>query len=82
MLQRNLETTRPLIAALEEIGARHEATVAQVALNWLIHFHDKVVVTIPGATTARQAKENAGAMNFKLSDDEMARLDELSRNYR
>ena len=30
----------------------------------------------------RQAEESAGAMTFKLSSDEMARLDELSRNNR
>ncbi len=82
MIQRNLETTRPLIAAMEEIGARYAATPAQVALNWLIHFHGETVVTIPGATRVHQAMESAGAMKFKLSDDEMARLDELSRAYR
>lgn len=78
-IQRKLEVSRPLVAALEEIGARYQATAAQVALNWLICFHGELVVTIPGATKAQQAADNAGAMGFRLSDDEMARLDELSR---
>jgi aryl-alcohol dehydrogenase-like predicted oxidoreductase len=45
----------------------------------VIHFHGDAVVTIPGATKARQAEESAGAMKFKLDADELSRLDELSR---
>jgi len=78
-IQRLLEPTRLLVAALEEIGAKYGATAAQVALNWVIHFNGDIVVTIPGATKAKQAAESAGAMNFKLTGEEMARLDELSR---
>jgi aryl-alcohol dehydrogenase-like predicted oxidoreductase len=81
-LQRGVEKSRPLVMALEEIGARHNATPAQVALNWLIHFQGDVVVTIPGVTNASQAWQNAGAMKFRISADEMSRLDELSRSPR
>jgi aryl-alcohol dehydrogenase-like predicted oxidoreductase len=38
------------------------------------------VVTIPGATKVYQAQEAAGTMKFILSADELARLDEASRN--
>ena len=79
MMQRNLEQVRPLINAMDEIAAKYEVTIAQVALNWVINFHGEIVVTIPGATKVRQAEESAGAMKFRLSDDEMARLDEVSR---
>lgn len=79
MMQRHLEASRPLINAMEEIGARYNATPAQVVLNWLINFHGESVVAIPGATKIQQAKDNAGAMQFRLSDDEMARLDQVSR---
>ncbi len=78
-LQRGMEKSRPLVQALEEIGAIYGATPAQVALNWVIHFHGEAIVTIPGATNVRQAEENAGAMKFKLTGDELARLDEASR---
>lgn len=78
-LQRNLERTRPLIEALEEVAARHQATPAQVALNWLINFQGETVVAIPGASRARQAAESAAAMHFRLSDEELAHLDEVSR---
>jgi len=78
-MKRDLERTRPLINSMEEIAASHGATVAQVALNWLVYFKGNIVVTIPGATKVRQAEESAGAMNFRLSNDELALLDEMSR---
>lgn len=80
-MQRQLESSRPVVAALQEIAAKYEATAAQVALNWVINFNGETVVTIPGATRASQAAESAGAMKFKLAADELARLDELSRAF-
>ncbi len=81
-LARSIAATRPLVAALTEIAAHHQVTPAQVALNWTVSFHGDTVVAIPGATKVYQAQESAGAMAFRLSDDEMAQLDELSRRYR
>jgi len=81
-MQGKIEKTRMLVMAMEEIGAKYNATPAQVALNWVINFQGEAVVTIPGATKVRQADESAAAMKFRLSCDEMARLDELSRGYR
>ena len=81
-LQSKLEKSRPLVQALEEIGLRYNATPAQVALNWVIHFHGEHIVTIPGVTKERQAQESAGAQKFKLTRDELAWLDELSRGNR
>ena len=78
-LQSRLEKTRPLVQALEEIGARYGATPAQVALNWVIYFHGECIVTIPGVTKVHQAQESAGAQKFRLTEDELAWLDELSR---
>ena len=79
MLQRNMEKSRKLISTMEEIGGKYNATAAQVALNWIIYSQGDIVVTIPGVTNPRQAQDNAGAMKFKLSDDDIAQLDELSR---
>lgn len=81
-LQGSIDKSRTLVMALDEIGAKYNATPAQVALNWVIHSQGETIVTIPGATKVRQAEESAGAMKFRLSDDEMTRLDELSRGFR
>jgi aryl-alcohol dehydrogenase-like predicted oxidoreductase len=78
-LRRGMEKSRDLVAALAEIGERYNATAAQVALNWIIYSQGDIVVTIPGVTSPKQAEDNAGAMKFKLSADEIAHLDEISR---
>jgi aryl-alcohol dehydrogenase-like predicted oxidoreductase len=78
--RRKIEKTRPLVEALDEVAAAHGVTVAQVALNWLIHFHGETVVAIPGATKPYQVVENSAAMGFALSGQDMARIDEVSRS--
>jgi aryl-alcohol dehydrogenase-like predicted oxidoreductase len=78
-MQRNIERTRPLINVMEEIAGKYDATIAQVALNWVIYFNGVIVVTIPGATKVHQAEESARAMKFQLSKEDLVRLDEVSR---
>ncbi len=80
IMRRGVERTRKLIQAMDEIASPSGATIAQVALSWLINFSGDIVVAIPAATKVQQAVDNAGAMKFRLSADEMARLDDLSRN--
>ncbi len=77
--RRQIEQSRPLVEALDAIATARGVTVAQVALNWLIHFHGETVVAIPGASKVRQAQENAGVLRFRLTENELARLDEVSR---
>ncbi len=78
---RRIAASRPLIEALERISEKHSASVAQVALNWLIHYHGDTVVAIPGATKASQVEQNTGAMNFTLNSDEMQEIDSLSQQF-
>ena len=75
----SLAKTRPLIDELGRIAAAYSVSRAQVALNWLISFYGETVVAIPGASRLEQAVESAAAMSFRLTDPELARLDELSR---
>jgi aryl-alcohol dehydrogenase-like predicted oxidoreductase len=77
-LRRSMEKSKPLITALEAIGERYNATVGQVALNWVIYSHGDSIVTIPGVTKTSQAQESAGAMKFQLSTDEINQLNELA----
>ena len=70
---------RALVEAVEEVRASYNATPAQVALNWVIHFQGETIVTIPGVTKVHQAEESAEAMKFRLAAEELTQLDELSR---
>ena len=72
---KKLQRAQPVITLLQEIGATHEKTPAQVALNWTIC---KGTVSIPGAKNAKQAADNLGAMGWRLTPEEVAALDEPS----
>lgn len=71
-----LERVQPLLRQMERIGAAHEGkTIAQVALNWCIC---KDTLPIPGAKNEKQARHNAGAAGWRLSEEEVSLLDSLS----
>ncbi|HEX3953180.1 MAG TPA: aldo/keto reductase [Stellaceae bacterium] len=59
--------------ALREVGARHNATAAQVALAWLLR-QDGMIV-IPKATSQAHMRENRGALDVMLTGDDLAVLD-------
>ncbi len=63
----------PLLKLMTEIGQDHGGkSNAQIALNWVMC---KGALPIPGAKNADQALQNAGALGWKLTEEEMARLD-------
>ncbi|MCL6436726.1 MAG: aldo/keto reductase [Leptolyngbyaceae cyanobacterium HOT.MB2.61] len=72
-----LEKIAPIIHTLQRIGKNHQRTPAQVALNWLIA--QGGVIPIPGAKNAEQAKQNAGALGWSLTPDEIEEIDQVSR---
>ena len=75
-----LQRIQNLVAKLKEFGAAHGGkTPNQVALNWL---QGKGALPIPGAKTAAQARENAGALGWRLNPAEMAELDQASRDFK
>ncbi|MFQ5921558.1 MAG: aldo/keto reductase [Anaerolineales bacterium] len=82
MIGRNLERSRPVVSALGEIASRYGANPGQVALNWLVNVQGASVVAIPGATKAEHAQQSAGAMHFTLTEEELSRLDEVTRDFR
>jgi len=75
---KGLEKSRPLVMFIKELAFKYNVTPSQIALNWLINYHGNTVVAIPGATKEIHVKENAGAMLFRLSDEDMIRLEKES----
>lgn len=72
-----LQKIAPVISLLRQLAEQHDRTVAQVALNWLIAQGN--VVAIAGAKTAAQVRQNAGALGWKLADDEIDQLEQVTR---
>ena len=76
-LRKKVIQAQPIVHALRDISAdRPDRTPAQIDLRWLIQ---KGALPIPGAKNETQARENAGALGWELSDTEMAALDEAPR---
>jgi aryl-alcohol dehydrogenase-like predicted oxidoreductase len=71
-----MEVVDGVVTRLRTIGEKHGGkTPSQVALNWIIV---KGAVPIPGAKSAAQAQENAGALGWRIDDDDLAMLDQAA----
>jgi len=75
---KGLRRSAPLIAELRAVGEAHGASVAQVALAWLVTRYGDTVVAIPGASRPEQAAATATAMDVRLTEAEMASIDGFS----
>jgi aryl-alcohol dehydrogenase-like predicted oxidoreductase len=74
-----LHQIQPLLQKMLEIGRNHDGkTPAQIALNWIIC---KGAIPIPGAKNAQQSMQNAGAMGWRLTAEEIALLDEMTDKF-
>jgi len=66
-----------IIDELTRIAQEHQGTVSQAAINWVLQ-KPAVCSAIIGVRTPAQLEDNLGAMNWRLTDEEMARLDRLT----
>jgi len=66
-----------IVDALVEIGETHGVSAAQVALAWLLG-RPGVASLVIGARTDEQLEDNLAAADLELSDEERARLDQVS----
>lgn len=69
-LSRNLE----LAALCKRIGERHGRTAGEVAIAWTLR-HPAVTAAIVGMRSAQQVEGVIGAMDFRLSAEEVAEID-------
>lgn len=69
-LSRNLE----LVERLREIGGRHGKSPAEVAITWTLR-HLAVTGAIVGVRRPDQVDGIVGAMDFRLSEEEIAEID-------
>jgi diketogulonate reductase-like aldo/keto reductase len=61
-------------AALERVAARHKATPRQVVLNFLTR--NAIVFTIPKASQTEHVRQNATALDFTLTPEDAAEIDQ------
>ena len=59
--------------ALAEVARAHSATESQIALAWLLH-RSPAMLPIPGTLSIEHLRENLGALDIRLSEDEFEAL--------
>ena len=69
-----LKANQALIDAIGKIGQRKKATVAQIALAWLLA-QKPWIVPIPGTTKLNRLEENIGAVEIELTPDDLREID-------
>ncbi|WP_392535682.1 aldo/keto reductase [Nostoc sp. C117] len=72
-----LQKIAPVISLLRSLGEKYDRTPSQVALNWLIAQGN--VIPIAGVKTAEHVRQNAGALGWRLNEDEIGELEQVSR---
>jgi len=67
-----------IVEQLDQIGKEHNATVAQAALNYLLH-KKGITSVIIGARTGEQLTENLRTIDWEMTPAEVTKLDELTQ---
>jgi aryl-alcohol dehydrogenase-like predicted oxidoreductase len=70
LISRNLA----LVERLKEIGAPHGRSAGEVAIAWTLR-HPAVTAAIVGGRSRRQVEEIAGAAEFRLTPDEISKIE-------
>jgi len=66
-----------VLETLQSIAGKHGATVHQIALSWLLHHSDNILL-IPGTSSVAHLEENMQSLKINLTVDDMAALDKIS----
>ena len=67
-----------IVDALAEVGEARGVSAARVALAWLLT-RPAIASLVVGARTVEQLEDDLAAVDLELSDEELAKLDEVSR---
>ena len=73
----NFASNLALVGRLKELASQKGCTAAQLALAWLLRRHENVI-PIPGTSSIKRIEENAAATEVRLSDDDLARIEQVS----
>ena len=64
--------------AIGSVAAKHDATPSQVALSWLLHRGEHVLL-IPGTSSVGHLEENMGAAGVSLDAEDLAALEDVEQ---
>jgi aryl-alcohol dehydrogenase-like predicted oxidoreductase len=73
----NFQKNLDLVERVETIAKEKKCTPGQLALAWLLA-QGEDIIPIPGTKRRKYLEENAGAMDVKLTPDDLRRIDEVA----
>jgi aryl-alcohol dehydrogenase-like predicted oxidoreductase len=73
----NFDKNLELVKLIEQMARQKGCTPAQLALAWLLH-QGEDIVPIPGTKRVKYLEENVGALNVKLSAEDLRRIDAIA----
>jgi len=62
---------------LNRIAQRYEASVQQIALSWLLHYAENILL-IPGTSQVKHLEDNFEALTISLSEEDMQELENFT----
>lgn len=75
----NIKKTNEFLEKLKPLAHDKNASLTQLVLRWTIQMPG-ITTVLAGARNPEQVRENAGALNFKLSDEEMQQINSYLKN--
>jgi aryl-alcohol dehydrogenase-like predicted oxidoreductase len=75
----NRESNQAVVDLIGRFAEEKKSTPAQVAIAWLLA-QKPWIVPIPGTTKLHRLEENLGAVNVKLTDDDLSKLHAATAN--
>jgi aryl-alcohol dehydrogenase-like predicted oxidoreductase len=73
----NFQKNLDLVERVEAIAKEKKCTPGQLALAWLLA-QGEDIIPIPGTKRRKYLEENAGALEVKLTPDDLRRIDEVA----
>lgn len=69
----NIRRTNTLLGKIKPIAEKHQASLAQLVINWTVH-RPGIACVLVGARNGEQVTDNAKALSFSLSAEEMDQI--------
>lgn len=76
----NIRRTNRLLEEIKPVAEKYNATPAQLVLNWTT-CRPGVACVLAGARDEKQVKDNAGALSFTLTQDELNQITAAADNF-
>ncbi len=76
----SIKKINSMLAEMEPIARKHNATFAQLVIQWTVR-QPAITAALVGARNAEQARENAAALSFQLTEEDLGQIEKKLLGY-